>query len=199
MAVTEAGFFGRRDEYIGAFFVVPHSSSPHSKIDCSILGGALDVSEITIVRDKEGRYQRADYISKTDESRNGALSPCTRCNPLEPGVSVEPLGTTDIPCYGRDEEWVFYIRPDTSPDKVYDVQRECILQCPVVDECYRRFLVEQPVHGVLGGVTYRQYKKYGEDTLEVMRGKVNEDTPTITRIANAGPNGRGGRDTRGGS
>lgn len=143
----------------GRYIVTPTGRWFHGDVTCKKIRVNPDLAEVDIV-EQAGRYYRAGKLTEVQE--------CPTCQPIKkPAQKIEPLGTTDTPCAGRDREWVksFHNR---RPENLVPIQREC-MGCDVLEECYSRFLFELPEYGVLGGVTIQQYKAWGPNALAMVK------------------------------
>ncbi len=152
---------------VGRFIVTPTGRWFHANVTCKMIRVNPDLAEVDIVQ-QYGKYYRAGKLIEVEE--------CPTCTPLKtPAKKIEPLGTTDTPCRGRDREWVKSFQ-NRRPTNIIPAQKEC-MNCPVLDECYDRFLFELPEYGILGGVTIQQYREWGPNALAMVKELVAiEDT-----------------------
>jgi len=169
-------FRGNHNERVGRFIITPTGRWFHLGVTCKMIRSLPDLAEVDIGR-QNGDYYSAGSLIK--------MEPCTECNPLTAKpVKVEPLGSTDTPCQGRDREWVKSFN-NRSPWSLIPVQKECINDCKLLKKCYQIFLEELPLYGVLGGVTIQQYKEWGPNALNMVKELVNvedqqESEPTTS-------------------
>lgn len=178
-----------RGTFVGRYFVTKGQAF-HSDVSCSQLASAQDVVETTIVEDGGNYYRAGHFIMRNLGPGHHARAkerwkfrPCARCHPLDEQFKLEPLGTDDVPCAGSSLEWVTERTKLDPVEKIFPAQREC-MNCPVVDSCYELFRKELPEYGVMGGVTYKQYKAWGDDVLDLVRAMIkNEDQQTEQRDA----------------
>lgn len=172
-----------RGKRVGTFIVTPTGRRFHLSVTCKEIRHAPDLSEVDIV-EQGSRYYRAGSLSPG--------VPCTVCNPLTAKqLRVEPLGSTDIPCKGRDREWVRSFQ-NRKPAALIPAQVECVKHCTQLEKCYQIFLVEQPEYGVLGGVTIQQYREWGPNALAMVKELVAvEDTQENEPTSRPGPERRG--------
>lgn len=176
-----------RGTFVGRYFVTKGQAF-HGNVSCSQLASAQDVVETTIVLADGNYYRAGHFIMRNLGPGHSArfkerwkYRPCTRCHPLDEQFKLEPLGTDDVPCAGSSREWVTERTKLDPVEKIFPAQREC-MECPVVDSCYERFLAELPEYGVMGGVTYKQYRAWGDSAQEVVRGLIaDEDKQTEQR------------------
>lgn len=177
---------------VGRYIVTDKPRHFHRDVTCKQIRYHPDLFETDIITQQDMYFKPGSYQT---------LDPCTDCHPLTSKPwGVKPLGTTDIVCLGRDDEFVkaFRVRgKHRPPEWIAPVQLEC-LECPALDACYAAALEERPEYGVMGGVRLNQIEAWGDDAINKVRELANiEDTQEDQPATTTGPGKRGERHYRG--